>query len=523
MSLAATTNAAQSDGVDLRRLFSILRRHLRLIAFCGLLVAGATYGISALRDKQYTATATLLFRDPGFDQRLFGTQFLNSSVDPNRDAATNLGLASLSVTSRATAEALGGKFTEDSVRQSVEAVAVQRSDLVDIKATDPDPATATRIANTFTNEFVRLRREADQRQIAAAQELVEKQLNELSLAERSGPQGQSLAQRGQELRILASLQTGKAEVAQPAEIPDSPSAPRPKRNAFLGLLAGLLLGAVLSFLRERLDRRLRDVQEAEELFDRPIVGGIPKFSAARNSRRGSEKAHSTEAFQMLRTNLRYFNVAEDVQTLLVTSAGAGDGKSTVSAHLASASADAGVPTLLIEADLRNPSLHKLFEQEPVAGLSDVLANQVTLDEAIERVPVIDGRADDSGTPDRTIDVLFAGRIPPNPYDLIDSQAMENLIKEASARYGYVIIDTPPVSFVPDAVPLVRQVNGVLVVARIGHTDMQVLTRLQEQLTLLQAPVLGLVINATDADSAYGYGYGYGYGPPSADGEPVSRA
>lgn len=512
------------DRINLHGILTILQRHRALIVASGLILAGVAFGYSSSQAKQYTATASLLFRDPGFDQRLFGTQFLNRSPDPDRDAATNLALVSQRGVAKAAAKALGPGWTEERVRQQVQGVPVSRSDLVAVTATDTNPKVAARIANVFAQQFVGLRKEADQRQIRGAQTLVQRQLGAIAPDDRDGELAISLARREQELRILASLQTGKAEVAQAAELPQGPSAPRVERNTFLGLVFGLGFGVALAFLTGRLDRRVREPEEVEALLERPILGTIPDFGAGGASvvAGGQRATMAVDAFQALRTNLRFFNISGDVQTLLVTSANPGDGKSVVSRNLAFAAAEAGLRTLLIEADLRRPTVATALAIPQTIGLSTVLVQQSTFAEAVQEIPLARStRAAHNGSVD-DLHVLVAGPPPPNPADLLQSDGMDELLTQCEQEYELVILDTAPVLFVPDAVALFKRSIGVLIVARMGRTERHSLERLRKYLQLLEAPVLGIAANSVSSTS-YGYGYGYGGGYGVVAGSATSSA
>ena len=169
---------------------------------------------------------------------------------------------------------------------------------------------------------------------------------------------------------------------------------------------------------------------------------------------------------MLRANLQYFNVDHAVRSVVVTSAAPGDGKSTVAWNLALAAASAGVRVLLIEADLRHPSLAASAEHlHPAPGLSTVLAGQTELVDAVQTISL--DQSSDVSTAGRTLEVLAAGPIPPNPVDLIESQRMREVLRQTENAYALVVIDTSPTLLVPDAVPLLKEVSGVLVVTRLG--------------------------------------------------------
>ena len=487
--------------IDLRALLRVLRRRYRVILLFAVLVPAAALAFSLLAEKQYTAKSTLLFRDPQLDQKLFGSSFVQGSQDDARQAATNLSLVSLDVVAARTARAVDHGMTPTTVQNKVNAKAEGQADIASIEATDPDPRFAARLANAFAREYITFRRGADRAKVAEARKLVQNQLDSLPPGSEDSANARSLRQRLQELEILTSLQTGNAEQVQVAEIPTTPSSPRPVRNTVVGFLLGLLLGLGFAFLIERLDRRLRDADELAQIFGRPILTRVPA-SRELEDRTRPLPAGAGEAFRMLRANLRYFNVDSDVRSVLVTSPQPGDGKSTVGWNLAVAAATAGTRTLLIEADLRRPSLARWTRVAPGLGLSGVLSHQAGFDEAVAHVPLGDERA---------VDILFAGPLPPNPDELLESEGMRDVIRMAEEEYELVVIDTPPTSVVSDAIPLVNEVTGVIVVGRLDRTTRDSATHLANQLDNLGGRVLGVVVNhLRTGRGTYGYGY-YGAG------------
>jgi succinoglycan biosynthesis transport protein ExoP len=178
--------------------------------------------------------------------------------------------------------------------------------VVAVRATDPNPMSAARLANSFAQQYIAIRRDADRSKIRQAQNLVQRRL----ARGLTGPSRGDLERRAEELAVLASLQTGKAELVQPAEVPTSPSSPRPVRNAILGSVLGLLLGGALALHVEQFDRRLKDPDEIGRIFERPILGAIPESRELAKPSRNFQvlSPHAAEAFLMLRANLRYFHV-----------------------------------------------------------------------------------------------------------------------------------------------------------------------------------------------------------------------
>ena len=220
-------------------------------------------------------------------------------------------------------------------------------------------------------------------------------------------------------------------------------------------------------------------------------------------------------FKLLRAYLRYFNVDRDVRLLMVASAAPGDGKTTIAHNLAEAAQEMGTRTLLLEADLRrsNVAAHYRLSTEP--GLSELLTGGTTLSEAVRSVPIA-SRLNGSRS-EVLLDVLVAGHAPPNPTELVQSHAMADVLAWAREQYDLVVIDTPPLAVVADAIALLKAVDGVVLVARLGKNTRDAAAFLRARLVGVNAPLLGVVANGVKArKGGYGYGYGYGYGDYAAD-------
>ncbi len=464
--------------------------------------------VSVTAEKRYTATASLLFRDPAFDQKLFGSTFVAPAQDADREGATNIRLVSLRVVADRAARRLGDGLSGADVAKRTEVEAVGSSDVASVEVTDTSPAAAARIANVFAEEYVTFRRNADRSKIAGAQRLVRRQYNQMPVEEQRSAQGQSLLERADQLQVLASLQTGNAELVQRATVPDSPSSPMTLRNVVGGAVFGLFAALFGALALERLDRRIREPQELESLIDRPILAVVSDSRALAKARSsvGPLPSGEREAFRMLRANLRYFNVDHNVRSVLVTSAAPGDGKTTVAWNLAITAAEMEGRVLLVEADLRHPGIARGLGMRAARGLSTVLAGDASLEDMVQEVPLPDAH----GGRVRTVEVLLSGPLPPNPSDLLESERMRSLVSAAEQEYDLVVIDTPPMAVVSDAIPLIQEVGGVIVVGRLGKTTRHAAERLTEQLDNLQAPVLGVVVNGLKSSSD-GYGYGDTYG------------
>lgn len=499
-------SSEQTDGWDVYRVIEALRRRAGLVVLCIVLVPLAALGLSLAQQKQYTSTIALLFRNPGFDQEILGRgNILFPPIDADREAATNLQLVDLDTVDLLVGRRLG--LSQDDVRSKISVQAKGNSDIVTVAATDPSPQRAANLANVFGQQFIAFRRDADRAKINQATALVQQRINQLPPGAGGDVPRSLLQNRLEALETLADLQTGNAEVVQPAKVPTSASSPKIVRNTVIGGLIGVMLAIALALILDRVDRRVREPDELEEIFDLPTVGYVPESGNLRKQNAGPQlRGTDAEAFRTLRTTLLYFNVDKNIRSLLVTSAAPKEGKTTVSLNLASTAAAGGAKVLLLEADLRHPAVWKHIGDVPtgVPGLGEIIARDLDLHRGVTQVPL---ESTKEGRPTATLDVILAGTVPPNPADLLESKRMRKLIEEAERDYDLVVIDTPPTFVVSDAVPLVKQVSGVLVVARLGVTMRDTARKLREQLDNLGAPTLGLVVNSVDQwRDRYGYVY-----------------
>src|SRR3984957_10727339 len=506
----------EQTNLSFDQVLGVIKRRWPVIVLCFVLVAGTAVAFSKHQAKLYTATASLVFSDNQLSQQVAGLQPVGTN-NQQAQQNTNLKLVQLGDMAERTALLLGHGLTKEEVTENLSISAQGESNIVNISATATSPKLAADIANTYTNRFVREQQNSNHAYYASALRLVNKQLAALSPRERAGTAGLSLQDRAPSLGTLAELRNGNVQIAQAASVPTSPSSPKTARNTALGAVLGLLLGLGIAFLLERFDRRIREPKDLETVYGLPLLGVVPESGALSRSARGTVSASEAEAFHLIRAHLRYFNVDKELRTLLVASAAPGDGKTTVARHLASAAARMGARTLLLEADLRRPTIAQQFEIHSGRGLSDVLIGAVAMTDAIQSIPM--GQPGNDASRTRTLDVLLAGSVPPpNPGELIESRAMENLLEGAQSTYDLVVIDTPPLTVVSDAFPLLGKVDGVIIVGRVGRNRRDVAARLHETLLAAEAPLLGVVANGFKAGrlGPYGHGYSYDYAPVKSE-------
>ena len=294
----------------------------------------------------------------------------------------------------------------------------------------------------------------------------------------------------------------KLSTLEAALLPTRPTSPNHPRDLIVGLVIGLALGVAGALVREALDARVRDSAEIEKITGATLLGSIPKENNTEVlvsiTRPRSGRA---EAYRHVRTNLEFTGPEGMPRSLVVTSAAPGEGKSSLSANLAVVAARSGRNVVLVDADLRKPSMAKYFGVQSSVGLADVLSGRWAWQECL--VPVEGER----------IHVLTSGPIPRFPSELVGSAAMTNLIEELEQNFDLVIIDTPPVLPVSDALVIGVNVGGVVVVGRMVETKRAALKRAVEAVRKVNGNLLGVVGNAVvkQEEKAYGEGYGYAYG------------
>jgi capsular exopolysaccharide synthesis family protein len=421
--------------------------------------------------------------------------------------ASNVELVKGGDTAAKTARLLGDGLTAEQVAGSLGVKGQGESSVVDVSAAATSPVLAAAIANTYSRQFVNEQQSANRQYFKSALALVNKQLAALSPKQRVGPDGVELQDRAQTLGLLAELDYGNIQVAQEALAPTSPSSPKTKSNTILGAVLGLLLGLGVALLLERLDNRIRRPEDLETIYRLPVLGVVPKSTALDGGgKRVVLPPAEAGTFSLIRAHLRFFNINRDLRTVLVASPVLGDGKSTIARHLAEAAARLGSRVLLLEVDLRHPTLARQLDIKSGPGLADVLIGAIPMDEATHTVTL--EAPPGEGASGRTLDVLAAGAVlPPNPGELLESDAMGIVLQRAKSAYDLVVIDTPPLTAVSDAFPLLTKVDGVVIVGWVGRSRRDAAEQLHQVLASSGAPLLGVIANGSKGSSGPGiYAY-----------------
>lgn len=419
----------------------------------------------------------------------------------------------------------------------------ERTNVFEIDVTTTDPYLARDIAQAYAEEYINNRQLAAIRQISEARQVVWNRIQELEqdieeVSRRIDEYGgenipaelqaegsraislwTSLYEKYMSLKISEQLQQRGLEIIENAKV-GGQVGPRPFRNAILGILVGLLLGIGLAFLWEYLDDTLKTREDFEKYYDCPIVGEIA-YTPPENGEEyeiiyfSRPSLPALEGYRSLRTNVQFLNMEKNVKTILITSASPEEGKSTVLVNLAAALSEMGKRVVIVEADLRRPTLQKYLGISAKGGVSgSMMENGLT--------SVLAGTASLKDSLCKTeypnLWVLLSGIKPPNPSELVSSHRMENLIKEIAAQVDYVLVDAPPILAISDAVAISPMVDGVLLVANYGLADRDSSRHCVSLLHKVKAEVLGLIINNVTPMERYGYYHYYYYqqGAETAD-------
>jgi succinoglycan biosynthesis transport protein ExoP len=412
-----------------------------------VLLAAVVFAYASTQSKVYETSATLLIAQPSNSQTFDAVQASQVAARTYGDVLTSPNLA------QQVSDALGGTPSRDDLVADVSADPVPETQLLRLKVSAGDPQQAKRIADTYAQVFT---------------DYVK--------------------------RTLTPVTKVTITVADAASVPDSAARPKPKLYAILAAVLGLALGLALAVLRERFDKRIRSVEELEELVQVPILARIP-----RRGRGDIAAATFTEAFRSLRTNLQFAHHEGRLRTIAVTSYLPVEGKSTTVSQLARVSATTGSQVIVVEADLKRPSQQAFFRPDssgPLApGLTTFIVGGATLEEAVHPT----GMA--------SVGLMPAGPQVPSLSGLLESARGREVLEDLGDAADLVLFDCPPLSVGADAATVAGRVDGVVVVIDMEQATTDGVREALRQLQGVRAHVLGVVVNRDPQvdDSAYGYG------------------
>jgi Mrp family chromosome partitioning ATPase len=534
------------EALDLRSYFRPIWRRKWLVLTITVLAVAATYYLSSRESKTYTSRTKVYITaaDPTLDLLEPGGSG-PPSVQQLTDAAQLMTARSIT---NGVARQLGSSFARAG---TVSVSQITGSSFLVVTAQGGSPALTAQLANAYVAVFLAQRRRSvaalasqqKQAALASAPSASAASSNPALETERESAL-QEAADYGQ---IVLAPSAGAQQVnpAVPAAVPTSPT---PKRDAIFGGVVGLVLGVIAAFCLELLDRRLVSVSKVESMFGRPILAVLPRVSDPTPLEAGEQSVippEFVEELRSLKVILRLGSGPEPPRVIMITSALPEEGKSTIARDLALVYAESGERVLVIDGDMRRPSMERMFAIKSHVGLSQVLRGEAQLSDAVFSAKTIgqplaevskNGRGPAAANGDKpdllgSVDVLGHGEIVENPLVLTSSQRMTELLEDTKRRYDIVILDTPPVLTVADSVPLLEVVDTVLLVVRLGQTTRQAAVRFRRLVHRLpNVSFAGVIANdrrAGAGDEGYGsygsYGYQYETSHPRARKVPESVA
>jgi polysaccharide biosynthesis transport protein len=535
----------ESEGLTLRDYLAVLWRRKWIIVLAVVIATGAAYYYASRQAKQYDAHSTIVYKQQldlanpldsasssyvyGLDREMASINDLLAGPDLRKRARVLLEKANVDTSAgyKVTAEQQSTNTGSNNTSSG--------SNIVVFTGDSTSPELAAAGADAAAQAFVDWNQQLQRDQISRAIPVLEGQLAEYQTPlSKQTTDYIMLKQRLQDLQILQATANGNYQILAPASVPDAPYAPKPLRSAILGFGVGLFLGVCLAFLLEQFDTRVRRPDDIATILRQPILGRLPRISSkllgesALITMRHPE-GHIAEAFRMVRTNLEFMAVDNDIGSLLVTSCMKGEGKSVAVANLAISMALAGKKVVVVDADMRRPRQHKLFGIDNQRGLSTVATGRSDLMESMVRVdvsPVRDGagaaKAGANGSdfaawirgPEASsrLYVLPSGPIPPNPGEIVASKRLQSIIESLEAEADLVIIDTPAMLAVGDTSTIAARVDGVVFLVDLKSIKKPQLYTAADQLFRLPTKMLGTIVrmNGTRGSRYYYYSPYYYY-------------
>lgn len=477
-----------SDGM--RSMLGAMRRRWPIVLVVILASVIVAVVLHERGTKSYSATASVAFQAGTLSDSALQISPIGTS-EPQREANTEVLIAHSPEVAEAVRKQLGIAGTSKDLLKEVKVEVAPSADVLEIVASTSDPTMSARLANAFAEQYLAFRAKSELEGISKAQTKLQQQIEALPAG---STERAALSQSVQRLSELRAVAGGGANIIGRASVPSEPSGSGLKTTAALGLLVGIAIAFSLVFLLESLDRRVKSADEFARDYKAPLLSSIPQ--SAFRSALAQQRTHALEPYRVLRSALDFAAVARDLDTLLVTSAVPGEGKTTVAVDLAHAVALTGRRTVLMEVDLRRPTLARHFAVDSRAGLSDALVGHAStrslLVEPLESVPALH--------------VLFSGRLPHNPAELLASGRISEIISELAEPGTMVIIDAPPLNPVADTQSLLNlsAVDGALLVARLGVTTRDDVHRARMALDNHMVRPVGVVVTGLRDSSAYGY-------------------
>ena len=444
--------------MEIRQYVTVLRAHWVLILLVVVLCTGAAAAYAWTREPIYAAH-TQLFVSAKSAPGLSPSQVYQGGLASQSRAESYARIVSSPPVAEAVVEELGLSRSTQYVQSAITATVPTETVLIDVRVEDESPQLAKDIADAVATEFPEF----------------------VDTLESTTPEESPV----------------EISVTSPAVLPTSPESPQKGLYLAAGAILGLILGVGAAVLRELLDRRIRDDEDAEAIAGAPILAKIPHDSKAKKRPLvvvDDADSPQAEAYRRLRTNLRVATIDPGRRSLLVTSAVSGEGKTLITANLGFAFAQAGHRVMLVDADMRRPGLGRLLGLESTPGLSEVLSGDVPVEALYQEHEL-------------PLEVLTSGAPPPNPTEVLESDGFAELLPKLTGRAEIVILDSPALLPVSDAAVIARRAAAVLMVARVSSTRAEQLDAAAEFLRAVGKHPVGAVLNGLSARVGKAYVYG----------------
>ena len=512
---AAGPSTASGDPLGLagfRRYYRTVRENVWLV-LAAVVVCGAVAAVYVAKaPRRYSSTAQMLVSPaPASNTTLFSLPVIHSSTDPTRDSLTAASLITTNQVADAVRSQLRLRTPAASVLKNVQVAPVGQSNLLAVQATAGSAAGAKRLANAVAYQAVAVRTQALHQAIAAILPGLRAQVAGIPVGQRSVPG--TVGDQYNQILQLQQANDPTLAVVSPAQLPTAPFSPRTKLSLAAGLLGGLILGLAAAFGWSALDPRLKREEQLREIFQAPILARIPPLRGRKGARPISPEDVPDAGFEGYRTlrTMIAARAAGQPQAYLVTGSMPSEGKTTSAMCLAVALAQGGARVILIEADLRRPTMNEALGLQPDYGTDQVLIGEVPLSRALQPIRV-------NNVP---LKVLSSNRSGVDLADRLSFALARRLIDEAKREAEFVVIDSPPLTTVIDALPLAQHSDEILIVARLGHSRVRKLIELEQLFAAHGTSASGIVLLGVEqSQSDYSY-----YVPNGDRGEqamPASR-
>lgn len=443
------------EEISLRELFFVLRKRIALIIVL-FLIAVFVAGLLSyyVLESEYQTFTTLMVGKPKDYQTENKIEY-NDLMINQRLVSTYGEIIKSRVVTDKVIENLGLDLSFNAFKNKVNVNLVKDTEIIKIQVTDNDPLLVADIANEIAVVFIE--------------------------------------------SVKDIMKVENVQVIDEAQVPQMPIKPRPMLNMAISGILGLMAGIFLAFLLEFLDNTIKTSDDVERHLELSVIGAIPIFEDTQDKLSIIENPKSpvSEAFRTLRTNIQFSSIDKEIKTIVVTSSGPSEGKSTIVSNLALTIAQSEKKVLLIDCDFRKPRINKILGLSNLKGLTNIFMGEEKLSDVVHRDESVNN-----------LSILTSGPIPPNPSEILGSKKMVEFLNKVKEEYDIVILDTPPIGLVTDSAVLSTIADGVIFVTAVGQTDIEVGKRSKELLDKVNAKIFGVVLNKIPSKGSSYYKYNY---------------